>query len=592
MKNLVYVVFVAVLTVAGFSNTVAQTVVNVPSDNPPQEGNLNNAVQAAITAGRLSSTTFRLEPYGYYVLTGTINVPAGQTLTIEAPAPGTTQATAPPQIVWTASGGVNTQFNFNVFGNITLRNVWIRYANTAGTQVGSSLQFQYDSLAIGGQYGNFEGVIFDYSPCPPNAGGAVGITTKKFNGTFKNCYFKNIIDNHLRYYGRALSFPYQTTGWGSSSVIFEHCTFANIGYVYMQEGGQYSDYVKFNHCTFLNVVMFPLQSGWWNKLAVTNSLFINTWMFGNNPSQTGTGDPNGGTLRIDSVATFGFSVPFTDQGRRILFANSAYFLDTWLTNWMQNNPYSVTLRQQRRDDEIPIPHPMLSPNTRRFFDSTLTSGQKAFPYINRANLYDRTQNPGFVNPPMDTTLVKDFLWRKWFDNSQVNWAWKPDNDWMGLWPLAENLSYSNTTLRTASLGKFPLGDLYRWWPTQYTSWKAQEAAENQRITSWLETGKDPLATSVERIVDSAIPSDFQLSQNYPNPFNPTTRIEYSIPLTGRVSLRVYNSLGQEVTVLFDGMQSVGKYVATFDGAGLPSGVYFYRLQSGVVTLTQKLVLMK
>jgi hypothetical protein len=141
------------------------------------------------------------------------------------------------------------------------------------------------------------------------------------------------------------------------------------------------------------------------------------------------------------------------------------------------------------------------------------------------------------------------------------------------------------------MGGFPLGDLYRWWPSRYTQWKAQADAENARITTWLNTGKDPV-TSVKEKPSRAVPSSFTLSQNYPNPFNPTTEIEYSVPQTGHVSLKVYNTQGQAVATLFDGAQQSGNYVATFDGAGLASGVYFYRLQSGNVSLTKKLVLMR
>ena len=48
----------------------------------------------------------------------------------------------------------------------------------------------------------------------------------------------------------------------------------------MQEGAEYADYVKFNHCTFLNMVMYTLESGWWHWLSVTNSIFVNPYMFG------------------------------------------------------------------------------------------------------------------------------------------------------------------------------------------------------------------------------------------------------------------------------------------------------------------------
>lgn len=88
------------------------------------------------------------------------------------------------------------------------------------------------------------------------------------------------------------------------------------------------------------------------------------------------------------------------------------------------------------------------------------------------------------------------------------------------------------------------------------------------------------------------PVDFALYQNYPNPFNPTTRIEYSVPEKGYVSLKVYNLLGQEVATLFAGVQQRGNYSATFDGAGLASGVYLCRLHTGNYVQTRKLVLQK
>jgi len=184
-----------------------KTTVKVASDIAPSEGNLNNAVTEAINAGTLSRTVFELEPYGYYVLTGRIVVPAGQTLEIVAPDPGNTQLTSPPQILWTSSGGVNTSFTFECFGNISLKNVWVLYANTSGSQVGSSLQIQNNPNPNVKETATFENVIFDYSSTPPNASGAVGVTADHFVGTFKNCYFRNCTDAHLRYYGRALSFP-------------------------------------------------------------------------------------------------------------------------------------------------------------------------------------------------------------------------------------------------------------------------------------------------------------------------------------------------------------------------------------------------
>jgi hypothetical protein len=89
-----------------------------------------------------------------------------------------------------------------------------------------------------------------------------------------------------------------------------------------------------------------------------------------------------------------------------------------------------------------------------------------------------------------------------------------------------------------------------------------------------------------------LPETFKLEQNYPNPFNPVTSINYTIPKSGFISFKIYNILGQEVTTLFEGFQKAGSYKTEFNGAGLSSGIYLYRLSSNEVTETKKMILMK
>jgi hypothetical protein len=88
------------------------------------------------------------------------------------------------------------------------------------------------------------------------------------------------------------------------------------------------------------------------------------------------------------------------------------------------------------------------------------------------------------------------------------------------------------------------------------------------------------------------PNDFSLSQNYPNPFNPTTIISYSLPSPNRVSLIVYDVLGNEIKTLVDEVKSAGNYEIKFEGGKLTSGIYFYRLLSGELSVTKKMILMK
>ncbi len=577
-------------------SVLAQTdTVDVPSDYGVGEGSLNTAVQAKIDAGTLSNTVFRLEPYGLYILTSRITVPAGKQLTIVAPDPGTTQATAPPMICWTPSGGVTTTFNFDCFGDIYMKNIWILYATTntegLGTQVGSALEIDEDTTDHV-NIGVFDNVIFDYAPIS-NSGGSVTISASHARLTFRNCYFRNNTDTHFRYYGRAVSYPFGTSGWHTDSLSFENCTFANLGYVLMEEAAEYYDYVKFNHCTFLNTIMYTLEFGWWNWLSVTNCAYVNAYMFGWFRTEGET--PHGGAINVDSISTFGFSVPFTESERHILFANNSYSIDKWLRDYMapydpvtnptggnaySNEVYSIN------PDSVPAPQPLMSEKTRTFFEN-----KAVWPYVSMQNVYDST-DPGFLIPPTNIVAIKSYLLRKWTDNSDTTWAFDPNSDINQIWPMNEQLRYTNATLKTAGMGGFPLGDLYRWWNSQpqiYANWKAQAAAENDLITQWLTSGIGG-ATGVDDL--PALPATYELEQNYPNPFNPTTQINYSVPQRSHVTLKVFNVLGMEVATLFSGVQEAGKHVATFDATRFSTGVYFYRLESGNVLITKKMMLIK
>jgi hypothetical protein len=86
---------------------------------------------------------------------------------------------------------------------------------------------------------------------------------------------------------------------------------------------------------------------------------------------------------------------------------------------------------------------------------------------------------------------------------------------------------------------------------------------------------------------------FALYQNYPNPFNPVTNIQFDLARDAKVTLKVFNLLGQEVATLFDGQTlRAGVQIATFDASALSSGVYLYRLEANGVTAARKMVVMK
>jgi hypothetical protein len=110
---------------------------------------------------------------------------------------------------------------------------------------------------------------------------------------------------------------------------------------------------------------------------------------------------------------------------------------------------------------------------------------------------------------------------------------------------------------------------------------------------------DPGAALAIRVTTpGAVPAAFALERNYPNPFNPETRIRYGLPVAERVTLRVYNLLGQEIAVLAEGFMEAGFHTVIWDGRSrrgnnAGSGVYFMRLETASgFTATQKMVLLK
>jgi len=88
------------------------------------------------------------------------------------------------------------------------------------------------------------------------------------------------------------------------------------------------------------------------------------------------------------------------------------------------------------------------------------------------------------------------------------------------------------------------------------------------------------------------PMDYTLSQNYPNPFNPGTVISYSLPIASIVKLIVYNTLGQTVKILENGFKNAANYSINFNAADLPSGIYFYKIETGQFSQIKKMVLLK
>ncbi|HUI09549.1 MAG TPA: T9SS type A sorting domain-containing protein [Bacteroidota bacterium] len=128
--------------------------------------------------------------------------------------------------------------------------------------------------------------------------------------------------------------------------------------------------------------------------------------------------------------------------------------------------------------------------------------------------------------------------------------------------------------------------------TWYSFMVAVQTKGLQTYFSAPDSIKDPPLTGVDGQSALDAPSDVVIRQNFPNPFNPATTIEYGLPRATRVTLIVYNALGQAVARLVDDVETAGYHRATFDGSALASGVYFCRLVAGSFVRTSRMLLLK
>ena len=157
--------------------------------------------------------------------------------------------------------------------------------------------------------------------------------------------------------------------------------------------------------------------------------------------------------------------------------------------------------------------------------------------------------------------------------------------------IAENKLFTSANITWgSSTGEFKYPYLTNTMFVMYTA-TAKLPDANRQIRFF--TAK-PIINDIEEEenYNEKIPQDYSLSQNYPNPFNPTTNIRFSLTKLSFTTLKIYDILGREVATLVNNELSAGRHTYEFDGSGLSSGIYFYRLQTGEFTQTRKMLLIK
>ena len=214
-----------------------------------------------------------------------------------------------------------------------------------------------------------------------------------------------------------------------------------------------------------------------------------------------------------------------------------------------------------------------SPNAKRIFFLNELTGWK----YGEGDIYKTTN--GGANWQQQLHLANGSMQQVLFVNPDIGWA------------VTDNFSYG-TALKTTNGGANWFETInFNAHPTfsvdfinENTGWVSGEGGVILKTTSGGIIGVQNITVE--------IPDKFYLSQNYPNPFNPNTNIEFSLPQKTFVKLKVFDLLGREVANLVNENLSAGKFTYDFNASALPSGIYFYKIETEKFSETRKMVLIK
>ncbi|MHB8581613.1 MAG: T9SS type A sorting domain-containing protein [Ignavibacteriaceae bacterium] len=577
-------------------------------DVQPGYGTLNDAITK-----NQGNVIYRLQAGGWYTLNGEIEND-GFPLTIVGTQAAAGQMPATIQTATNADGTVLSTM-FTVRGDISLKNLFIVNANTNNV-VGNGIFLDNSPTSTR--------VALDSVTIDPVGGGSGGAWFIQFANTPRpKVFLTNSLFLRTGYHGSEFDgwffyFNGGPTNNGFDTLYVENNTFMNLplGWEIGASGlaaGDSSVFVWVNHNNFIFAKNWFLLSWGMMQYYVTNNLFVDYETFPCLKSWNSS--------FADADTSHDLSVICQDtmandwqngkllSSRKLFVEYNSWYLDpriqnivtTWQYNNTKNNDGVTPLTPAQF---FPLAYPADSAKV------NLESGfwnNPSFPGFKFGNYFDNSGDPQFNDPKLyafqdslaDWALPIAELYTWSFNSNNVNplpstrynsyvcedttYNWgNPE-----VWPRV-NASYKNPALLTASIEGLPLGDL-NWFPDKKAIWENNKAEIMQHILSG-DTSKI-FITDVKQ-ENGQKPTTFALSQNYPNPFNPSTVINYSISKSQLVTLKIYSILGQEVATLVNQEQSAGNYHVTFDASKLSSGIYFYTIKSGNVTLTKKMTLLK
>lgn len=451
-----------------------------------------------------------------------------------------------------------------------------------------------------------------------------------------NSYFRNM---------------FNTADWWGSRIFtcknpvdtlwVENVTTTSGGLTFLMQNSL-TRFAYFNHNTIVNNKRTWLLNPYYLTFIVTNNIFINHNWAGEDTNivSSYSGEPSHNpyahmsTIDIDTIApgsgilvqpqyfrsdSAGYTADLSAGKMRVFVSNNISYNDTLMNRYYLNEnnaynavgPYPISYLQWIMPGGGPwrvynVPGEWMNKRTQNLFktyphgmieDNTLTSDPRTVtPGIADATVADQMAlwnegKWGFTPAPTNDILDSRYIFGDYDPTTVpgiVNGVKTEDAGLnAGIAKFTDLIENFSQTAHISAIDNLPIGCLI-WNDALMADFNS--AVDFQKIDARFRTLGGPSITGIKKT--PSVLQKFSLSQNYPNPFNPTTTIRYCLPSASHVTMSVFNTLGQRVAELVHGDIDAGYHDVEFDGSGLASGVYFYRIQAGSLVQARRLLLLR